>query len=918
MGNTIRREPVTSKIPASPDYKFLNITDFRGLDVSDNPFILKTNTASDLLNVYVDEDNALSTRPRLEKTHDVRELIGDGELINIYNISDGFLIHIKNGEDYMMYKHSDENGTKAVIGDIPTQKCSVFEKGDVVYLLDKMNYYALKDTTIGFVEPYIPTTIVGGTLTTTGSALEPLNVLSDKYKESYFWETFEMPVTNETDVVDVENTTYGEHLFDESLNGYFVLNYHNKKIAVLQKSDNKVLIGSISDDFSDVSFEETEITLPYIGGTLDGKILPVKNNLGFYVFTPIGANCVYVKETSSGLKQTTINLSYENRNTVTPLVASNNGECLLFWDSAQEDNNFLGYDTTEHARFSVTYDSEYRPCAPTFIGNDLYLVEGGQEMLYFGENFVVNKKIAFKKNIHRELDNIARTIVPYETGLIVLDSTGNGVYVDLETDDVAIIYTDTKNFGELYDVFGTSGGVIGKTSTISYGENATRENALFVIQEKNGLFTTHFTGIRVDDCVFRGDDDVVVSFKYDELNDLFYVAKSSKDGKQRFSLLSKKDTKHPQLVYTKKITNFEDKQSVTEAREKFFDSFLVKRFENNWWFASGNTLFRTENNDPTFIPIDVISEIGDAKEHITGMNLAEDDLLLVYKKNNIFAIQPVEYAERAGYSVLETKNVSGNNGYGATIVTALTEKPVHVSYDGIYALNQLHNVQSSDRIATLLSENINKKWLQESKDIIDNCQTINRLYWTYFVLKEKELTKIYLLDNRTSSWFYWELPIETQNVFVKDNTTMFVDVFGKVYKLTTEDIINEYNPDTTEYYDDGKKLINWYWKSQILPLSTINYSKKLVDTTFIVADTDASDEFGLNYKFRAYRKFVSESTETTITNRLNYIQSTTKKTLVPRFNFLQLEIFNVEDDLNNNRLRLLGLGLKYVLLEGLL
>ena len=67
MGNTIRREPVTSKIPASPDYKFLNITDFRGLDVSDNPFILKTNTASDLLNVYVDEDNALSTRPRLEK-----------------------------------------------------------------------------------------------------------------------------------------------------------------------------------------------------------------------------------------------------------------------------------------------------------------------------------------------------------------------------------------------------------------------------------------------------------------------------------------------------------------------------------------------------------------------------------------------------------------------------------------------------------------------------------------------------------------------------------------------------------------------------------------------------------------------------------------------------------------------------------
>ena len=67
MGNTIRREPVNFSIPASPDYKFLNITNFRGLDVSSNPFELATNTASDCLNVYVDETNTLTTRPRLEK-----------------------------------------------------------------------------------------------------------------------------------------------------------------------------------------------------------------------------------------------------------------------------------------------------------------------------------------------------------------------------------------------------------------------------------------------------------------------------------------------------------------------------------------------------------------------------------------------------------------------------------------------------------------------------------------------------------------------------------------------------------------------------------------------------------------------------------------------------------------------------------
>ena len=65
MGTTIRREPVTTSIPAAPDYRFLNITNFGGIEKSSNPFVVSSNTASDCLNVYVDEDNALSTRPRL-------------------------------------------------------------------------------------------------------------------------------------------------------------------------------------------------------------------------------------------------------------------------------------------------------------------------------------------------------------------------------------------------------------------------------------------------------------------------------------------------------------------------------------------------------------------------------------------------------------------------------------------------------------------------------------------------------------------------------------------------------------------------------------------------------------------------------------------------------------------------------------
>ena len=83
-------------------------------------------------------------------------------------------------------------------------------------------------------------------------------------------------------------------------------------------------------------------------------------------------------------------------------------------------------------------------------------------------------------------------------------------------------------------------------------------------------------------------------------------------------------------------------------------------------------------------------------------------------------------------------------------------------------------------------------------------------------------------------------------------------------------------------------------------------------------DSDSTDDYGLNYKFKVFRKLASESDATTITNRLNYIQSVTKKTIIPRFNFLQFELSNIDEDYNNNKLRIVGLGLKYELLAGLM
>ena len=389
------------------------------------------------------------------------------------------------------------------------------------------------------------------------------------------------------------------------------------------------------------------------------------------------------------------------------------------------------------------------------------------------------------------------------------------------------------------------------------------------------------------------------------------------------------DSKEPLLTRIRHIENI--KESVCVDYDKYkkllISSRITERFDNNTWFASKNYTFHTQYNDPTYVPLSSYNDLGEDFEYITGLSIINDNVLAAYKHNRVYIITPVTVGNQETYSYTETKNVIGNDVPDAPILTTLTEMPTIVSYDGIFALNQLENVQSSDRITTLISENINPRWLKESKADIDNCKTINRLYWTYYILPHRQVgddtadyTKIYLLDNRTQQWYYWELPIYVVNAMIKDNKTHFIHEDGAVYTLETTDLIHEFNPDVTEYYDGvgGEKLIiPWNWTSQILSLSTINYSKKLVDTTFVLTDTDTQDEYGLDYSFKAWRKSVSETNATTISNNIHYVQSTTKRTMIPRFNFIQIRLSNTSEDLDNNKLRLVGLGLKYVLLEGL-
>lgn len=965
MGNTIRRQPITFNIPKEPDYQFLNVLDFRGLKLTDNPFTADSNTASDALNVYVDEANALATRPRLELF--LSKFSDMTSVYNIYNIKDGFLVHYLKGSvpsiDIIL---SEGFVRKSITGTIPTgTKLSVFEQNDIIYVLDGNKYYNIINYVSSEVDGYIPTTRVGMTNENNGAIYEDLNLLTDKYKETYFWDGTWDPSSL---INEQSDSVTNDYLSDEMLTSspYIVL-----KVVKDSGNSREVLAKRVQDSafgfltiYSTGSFGEfSEINIPSVVGNFDvfidcssdyntlsllytnsttgasdkGYLYVGNRSLdGSYSWSVINTGDDYFYENKFGtlnnLKYSRIKMSYDGN-----LIATYSTTNILLCVRDVDTNTF------SVIREGLDNSSLYL--------EDLGIV-GSSDLKVFTvcfntpSNYELSQKYEYRyKNVSTSTTTLSsEPLIRGRSGdsYTTLISEEGNLYIKIIYDHYLLFenYLSSDDYKEI-----VLDSVVFKDSRYTLSSDSSRI-WLLRSESSSAHYSVDWINLSDPSHVIRNIlEGEIGEYTDDPFYDLVYPGTIGYGNSDYLIFTSTRFNGYNYINYVTLHQIFFDSASIepkisvlrtlspesddyldwNERRDKFLKSFLTTRFNNERWFASGSRLYYTSNNDPSYIGLFNYNDLGESDEDITGFNLAEDTLLIVYKDTRVHSVQYTAVGDEIyTYVYSDSQNVVGNNAIGASIVTALTEVPIQISYDGIYALTQLKNVQSSTRISQSISEDIDKKWLKENKNSIKHALTMNRLYWTYVILDEVDsagdpiFSKVYLLDNRHNSWFYWEFPIRIINAFSKNNTTHFIGSNGNIYVLRTTDIINEYNPDLLEYYDLDKQVIKWKWKSQILPMKTINYSKKLITTTFILSDTDENDEYGLQYKFKAFRKMASETQETTLTNRINYVVSTTKRTLIPRYNFMQLELSNIEDDLNNNKLRLIGLGFKYVLLEGML
>jgi hypothetical protein len=944
MGTTIRRQPINFDIPKSPDYKFLNITNFRGLDVSSNPFELATNTASDCLNVYVDETNTLTTRPRLEKKLSLGVFSELKHTVTMTkSLSTGYLIFTKQiTGTYPVYYYQSSTSTihnvttnpSGTGWNVPAGRPLVFEFNSKVYVLDHEDstnnerYWTVSLTeTLAPEDSLVLEPIVGYVPLVSvidedniAHEKESINLLSDKYKEMLPWEG-DTPISI-VNAVEISNDAYKKTVFEE-LSNYLILEYFddNSFIARYNASLNAnwaIYYGVFSDNFSSVSVKNTGITVPYntekcLAIAKNTKDLLIRNNsvtgADLYKFSDGGwtfSKTVYGIGPQTSQK---LNLSPNSKfvwadgyDTKQPYVTSiDSGKKIALTTRSQYEEVYIriGADETTIVELCKTTN------AAGWYDWEVYLSK------IENDTYTSGAYVTSFSNDHDKL------------GYVTDDGKYYYNYSDINSPDYPT-YSGKKVF--LIDLLNKSKRTL--TYADKYLPNSFSINNDMISIVKNQDNTRYLYMAPLSDPMETFNTYVDLG-KYSAL----YTVKP-----KRVIVVRTNNNTVPfvwqyekaAITVTRQITE----QSVyysewIDKRNKLLESRLMTRFDNNFWLASGNRYYRSANNDPSYFPIKEYNDLGDSNEEITGFNLANDTTLIAYKNNKVYLIQPYTSSlDTTEYSITEAKHTVGNTAFGASIVTTLTETPLQINNDGIYGLSQMTNVSATERIADLMSEPINERWLNIDDNIIKNAKTVNRLYWTYIILanEKQRKTMIYLLDNRYNTWFYWELPIVVVDAFVKDNRTEFADVVGNIYYLTTTDIIDiNYNDEKiTKYYDDGVKLIPWYWQSQILPMGTMNYSKRLVNTTFILTDTDDSDGYGLQYNFKVFRKLSSSTPEKEISDKLTLLRSTTKKTNISKFGFIQMRISNLTEEsrdyeaFENNKLRLVGLGLKYVLLEGLI
>lgn len=277
------------------------------------------------------------------------------------------------------------------------------------------------------------------------------------------------------------------------------------------------------------------------------------------------------------------------------------------------------------------------------------------------------------------------------------------------------------------------------------------------------------------------------------------------------------------------------------------------------------------------------------------------------------------------YYTLYDENVSAYRYYKSKIPLG-TKSNIITSYDGKYtlfitekglaALSYQDFISSDEQSLTFLSDAIYSRFTKMFENT--DGHIFQYKYWIFCYVN---VDKIYILDTRNNSWWYFTIPFDKYMLAVKSGIILY-----KIPRILCQGSFI-FNNDL--YYDklnnNNNKNIDWRIKSQKLYLSSINYYKHIVNISLNTA-LDSNKPALVTLKVKNYRKRADygknilgkNKVEDTISFNVDIIRTFVKRLNYYKVNAFEYELSNFKNDndvvdIDAVPLSLTAISIKYLL-----
>lgn len=855
-----RHIPAQISVPSSPKFTELIMNKFTGLNDKHNVLNTDPQSFSQASNLYVDDNEVLTTRPALKSfknnikdVHYVRDWLITVNNDNVITLENNGVQH-SSSFDYTILNIVEYNDYLVFIckeGIVP------FDKNRNVFVdIHSVAHLATEET------------VINGRVSNIGAS--SANLLNNKYHREYVYskdsfinnnQLLNKTVTIKYDDVVMTDVIYKKHTLD-------------------------TLLFDIGYTETDVQYQvaTAEGIKPVILKTIDNVVYAGDNNNLFVAIRNLKDSSIY----KIALSQDGLYMFWFNEVGLFKMsIADRSVTVLHQWDKATlgDLESIIDVFALHGNRFAaiVKTDTKYYMVGTNITDGTVLVQELTDGNIYkyvrlSNSGFVITTEQASGTGLIMLYDNTFTLVTSIDT----LSSVNNIKVTDFKVEII-------DNLDLIYLV-----GIV-NDNTIMYSSFTFGQVVLGDLV---------FVDLNTTDAEFVTGQSNTSEFRF--LSNTTYFADSAYQLNNFVKPIFVGDAIYA-MQDNKLYSNILDNNivSVTETIER--DSFTtltfetVTSFDNKHFLTSGNTIFVTSNNVDNDVDLFYIPEVLKLKldqDTITGVAVVGDQMLGVFFKDKLYYCAKTEILVNNEYlytyekSKLTTGCTYGNN----PLTTTLGDKVVYVSNEGLQTLTYLDFTATSDKQTELLSyiiDNTFRSWVKG--------KVIKLTFWKFWLLCYSQNDNvIYLLDMRTNSWWKWEMPLNVTKILTNDTDLQILISNGVLCDMDFN-LVKDFN----------NIPINWKLVTQKLHLNAPNNYKRVNVINYNIQKEIFGDTTFL-VKYLCYRKILNETI-----NKTELMSIDKTSTYVSRINFAKVNEFQFElsaDLLNQDvdKISFSAITIKYV------